>query len=414
LPALRSSRLAPVEVLKEEGGSVTAGLHKSRLANALVAAQISLSLVLLICAGLFIRSLQNAGRLDPGFDPNKVLLASYELGPAGYSREQGLVFDRQLLSKLEVLPGVESATLADFSPLSFTIHSGIVQPDDYVPRPGESMEISRALVGPNYFRTIRTTLNAGRDFSPLDAEKSQPVAIVNQAFAERYWPGRDAIGKKIKTRGQTFIIVGVARNGKYRRLVDPAEPVVFLPLFQDYDDTVIIHARVGGDPQVFALAVERTVHELNPKLPVFNVTTLRSSMQLGSVFERLAGTFAGAFGLLALLIAAVGIYGVVDYTTRQRSREIGIRMAIGAKPDDIFKLVLSQGLKLALIGLSVGLGMSIVLTRFLRSMVFGVTEMDAPTIAGVSILLCVVTLAACYVPARRAAKANLLAALRHG
>jgi ABC-type antimicrobial peptide transport system permease subunit len=196
--------------------------------------------------------------------------------------------------------------------------------------------------------------------------------------------------------------------------VYPAEPVVFLPLFQAYDDAVIIHARVGGDPQVFALAVERTVHELNPELPVFNVTTLRSSMQLGSVFERLAGAFAGAFGLIALLIAAVGIYGVVDHTTRHRTREIGVRMALGAKPNDVFKLVLSQGLKLALIGLSVGLGMSIVLTRFLRSMLFGVTEMDAPTIVGVSILLCMVTLAACYVPARWAAKANPLAALRHG
>ena len=414
LPTLRTSRLAPVEVLKEEGGSVTAGLHKSRLASALVAAQIALSLVLLICAGLFIRSLQNARRLDPGFDPNKVLLASYELGPAGYSRAQGIAFDRQLLSKLEALPGVESATLADFSPLSFTIHSDIVQPDDYVPQPGESMEISRAFVGPNYFRTIRTTLNAGRDFSSQDAENSQPVAIVNQAFADRYWSGRDAIGRKIKTGGQSFTVVGLARNGKYRRLVYPAEPVIFLPLFQAYDDALIIHARVAGNPQALASVVERTVHELNPELPVFNVTTLSSSMQLGSLFERLASAFAGAFGLLALLIAAVGIYGVVDYATRQRTREIGIRMALGAKPDDVFRLVLSQGLKLALIGLSVGLGMSLVLTPFLRSMLFGVTEMDAPTIAGVSILLCVVTLAACYVPARRAAKANPLAALRHG
>jgi len=269
-------------------------------------------------------------------------------------------------------------------------------------------------VGPNYFRTLRTPLHAGRDFSPQDAENLQPVAIVNQAFAERYWPGRNAIGRKIRTWGQSFIIVGLARNGKYRRLVYPAEPVVFLPLFQAYDDAVIIHARVGGDPQAFAAAVGRSVHELNPDLPVFNVTTLRSSMQLGSVFEMLAGAFAGAFGLLALLIAAVGIYGVVDYATRQRTREIGIRMAIGANPDNIFKLVLNQGLKLALIGLSVGLGMSIALTRLLRSMLFGVTEMDAPTIAGVSILLCAVTLAACYVPARRAAKTNPISALRHG
>lgn len=413
LPALRSSKLAPVEVLKEEAGSVSAGLHKSRLASALVAAQISLSLLLLICAGLFIRSLQNAQRLDPGFDPDQVVLASYELGPAGYSRAQGIEFDRQLISRLEALPGVESATLADFSPLSFTIHSDILQPDDYVPQLRESMEISRALVGPNYFRTLRTPLSAGRDFSPQDAENSQPVAIVNQAFAERYWPGRDAIGKKINRRGRSFTVVGVARNGKYRRLVYPAEPVFFLPLFQAYDDTVIIHVRVAGDPKAFASAVEAAVHGLNPELPLFNITTLRSSMQLGSIFERLAGAFAGAFGLLALLLAAVGIYGVVAYTTRQRTREIGVRMAIGAKPADVFRLVLSQGLRLALVGLSAGLALSLVLTRFLRGLLFGVSEMDAPTIAAVSILLCAVTLVACYVPARRAAKVSLISALRY-
>jgi predicted lysophospholipase L1 biosynthesis ABC-type transport system permease subunit len=239
------------------------------------------------------------------------------------------------------------------------------------------------------------------------------VTIVNQAFAERYWPGQDAIGKRINTRGRWFTVIGVARNAKYRRLVYPAEPVIFLPLYQVYADVIIIHARVAGDPKAFASAVERTVHELNPELPLFNVTTLRSSMQLGSVFERIAGAFAGAFGLLALLIAAVGIYGVVDYSTRRRTREIGVRMALGAKPGDVFRLVLSQGLKLALIGLSVGFALSLVVTRFLRSMLFGVTEMDALTIASVSILLCAVTLAACYVPAHRAAKVNPIVALRY-
>jgi predicted permease len=413
LPGLRASKIAPVQILKEEGGSVSAAPHKSRLTSTLVAAQISLSLLLLICAGLFVRSLHKAQQQDPGFDPDQVLLASYELGPAGYSREQGVAFDRELLSKLEALPGVESATLADFSPLSFTIHTDIVQPDGYVSQPRESMEISRALVGPNYFRAIRTALTAGRDFLSQDSETSQPVTIVNQAFAERYWPGQDAIGKRINTRGRWFTVIGVARNAKYRRLVYPAEPVIFLPLYQVYADVIIIHARVAGDPKAFASAVERTVHELNPELPLFNVTTLRSSMQLGSVFERIAGAFAGAFGLLALLIAAVGIYGVVDYSTRRRTREIGVRMALGAKPGDVFRLVLSQGLKLALIGLSVGFALSLVVTRFLRSMLFGVTEMDALTIASVSILLCAVTLAACYVPAHRAAKVNPIVALRY-
>jgi predicted permease len=357
--------------------------------------------------------LKNAQRLDPGFDPNHVLLASYELGPAGYSEAQGIAFHRQLLSKLEVLPGVESVTLADFSPLSFTIHTDYVHPDGYVPQPHESMEINRAVVGPNYFRTMRTPLIAGREFTEQDGEKSQPVAIVNQEFGDRYWPGQDAVGKRISVYGQGFTVVGVARNGKYRRLVYAPEPVVFLPLFQDYYDLVIIHARVSGDPQAYAAAVERTVHELNADLPVFGVTTLKSSMRLGSIFERVAGTFAGAFGFVALILAAVGIYGVIAYTTRQRTHEIAIRMALGARRAGVFWLVLGQGLLLTLTGLAAGIAVSLALTRYLKSVLFGVTASDLLTYAAVALLLCLVSLLACYIPARRATKVDPMVALRY-
>jgi predicted permease len=412
LPALRTSRLAPVAVLKEEAGSVSGGLHKSRLASGLVVAQISLSLLLLICAGLFTRSLQNAQRSDPGFDPNRVLLASYELGPAGYSEAAGIGFDRKLLAKLEALPGVESVTLADFSPLSFTLHADSVEPEGYVPRLHESMEIDRANAGPNYFRTMRTPLIAGRDFTPQDSEKSQPVAIVNQVLVDRYWPGQDAIGKRIRTFGQWFTVVGVARNGKYRRLIYSPEPVIFLPLFQDYRDPVIIHARVSGDPRAFAFAVERTVHEIDPDLPLFNVTTLKASMQFGSMFERIAATFVSSFGLLAMVLAAVGIYGVVAYATRQRTREIGIRMALGARQPQVLRLVLAQGFRLTLMGLAIGLGLSFALTPFLRSQLFGVTATDALTYVSVLVLLCLVALVACYIPAWRATKVDPTVALR--
>ena len=413
LPALRTSGLAPIAVLKEEAGTISGGPQKLRLSSALVVAQISLSLLLLICAGLFIRSLQNAQRLDPGFDPNHVLLASYDLGPAGYAEAQGIAFHRQVLSKLEALPGVESVTLADFSPLSFTLHTDYVHPDGYVPQPHESMEISRAVVGPNYFRTMRTPLVAGRDFTEQDGEKSQQVAIINQEFADRYWPGQDAIGKRISVYGQWSTVVGVARNGKYRRLVYAPEPVIFLPLFQDYYGLVMIHARVSGDARAYALAVEKTVHQLNADLPVFGVTILKSSMRLGSIFERIAGAFAGAFGLLALILAAVGIYGVIAYTTRQRTHEIAIRVAMGAQRGDVFRLVLGQGLLLTLAGLAVGIAVSLALTRYLKSVLFGVTATDVLTYVAVALLLCLVSLVACYIPARRATKIDPMAALRH-
>ena len=413
VPALRTSSLAPIAVLKEEAGTISGGPQKLRLSSALVVVQISLSLLLLICAGLFIRSLQNAQRQDPGFDPNHVLLASYELGPVRYSDAQGIAFHRQVLSKLEALPGAESVTLADFSPLSFTLHSDIVQADGYIPQPGESMEIDRANVGPNYFRTMRTPLIAGREFTAQDGEKSQPVAIVNQEFCDRYWPRQDPLGKRIHVWGEWHTVVGVARNGKYRRLVYAPEPVVFLPLFQDYFDLVIIHARVAGNPQAYAAAVERTVHDLNADLPVFGVTTLKSSMQMGSIFERIAGTFAGAFGLLALILAGVGIYGVIAYTTRQRTYEIAIRIAVGAQRADVFRLVLGQGLLLTLAGLAVGIGASLALTRYLKSVLFGVTATDVLTYVAVALLLCLVSLAACYIPARRATKVDPMMALRH-
>src|SRR5208337_5331628 len=189
----------------------------------------------------------------------------------------------------------------------------------------------------------------------------------NQEFCDRYWPRQNPLGKRIHMWGEWHTVVGVARNGKYRRLIYAPAPAVFLPLFQDYTDPVIIHARVSGDPQAYAAAVERTIHDLNADLPVFGVTTLKSSMQMGSIFERIAGTFAGAIGLVDLILAAVGIYGVIAYTTRQRTHEIAIRLALGAQRGNVFRLVLGQGLQLTLTGLAVGIAGSLALTRYLKS-----------------------------------------------
>jgi predicted permease len=256
-------------------------------------------------------------------------------------------------------------------------------------------------------------LIAGREITEQDTEKSQRVAIVNQAFVERYWPGQNAIGKRFKMDDEWYNVVGAVRNGKYRRLVYPPEPVFFQPLYQRYRDQVMIHARVAGDPQSYAAEVERTVHQLNADLPVFGVTTLRSSMQLGSVFERLAGTFAGAFGLLAIALAAVGIYGVIAYTTRQRTHEIAVRMALGARRAEVLRLVLGQGLRLTLTGLGLGIAISLPLTRYLKSELYGVGTSDLLTYAAVTLLLSVVSLVACYIPARRATKVEPMEALRY-
>ena len=414
-PALRSSSLPVQSVLKEEATSVSLTLHKSRLLSGLVVAQISLSLVLLVCAGLFTRSLQKAQQSDPGFEASHLLLTSYELSPAGYTRATGAAFDRQVLDRLSALPGVESVTLADFSPLSFSIHSDYLQIEGYVPQPYESMEISRAIVGPNYFRTLRTSVISGREFTAADTAESQLVAVVNQAFVDRYWPGANALGKQVTDGGDRFTVVGVARNAKYRLLTSPTEPVIYLPNYQAYSPThdTTIHLRTTGDPRTMASSVEETIHQLNPELPLFNVNPLSVTMQLGTLFGRVAATFAASFGFLAMVLAAVGVYGVVTYSTRQRAREVGIRMALGAEKGDIYRLVLGQGFRLTLAGLVVGTALGLAFTRLLKAQLFGVSETDAITFASVGLLLAVVALLACHIPARRATRVDPMVALRY-
>jgi predicted permease len=412
VPALRASRLSPMSVLKDEALNTSGGLNKSRLASGLVVAQVALSLLLLACAGLFIRSLHKAQLSDLGFDSSHVLLATFDLHPMGYTTATGMAFDRQLITRIKQLPGVQSATLADFSPLSFTIHSEGVMPEGYTPRPHESIEADRGIVGPDYLSTLRTPLLAGRDFTDQDKEDTVPVAIVNKALVDRYWPGENAIGKRIQISGRWKTVVGVAANGKYRRMIYDPAPLVFLPLTQHFQDEVILHVRSTRDPQALASAVEQTIHSMNADLPVFNVTTLKANLRIGNVFERIVVTFAGSFGLLALILAAVGIYGVVAYTTKQRTHEIGIRLALGSGKAVIFRQVIEQGMRLTLIGLTLGIVASIFLTRFLRSMLFGVGTTDLLTFVIVAAGLCVVALIACYLPARRAASVDPMQALR--
>jgi predicted permease len=329
----------------------------------------------------------------------------------GYTDKTGIEFQRQLLVRVKQLPGVQSATLADFSPLSFTVHSDGILPEGYVPRVHDDMEADRGVVGPNYLETMRTPLLAGRDFTDQDTADTLPVAIVNQALVDHYWPGQNAIGKRIQD-GRWRTVVGVVANGKYRRLIYDPTPLILMPLTQRYENEVILHVRTKGEPLAMAAAVEQAIHSLNADLPLYNVTTLKENMQAGSVFERIAVTFAGSFGLLALVLAAVGIYGVVSYTTRQRTHEIGIRIALGAGKAAIFRQVLQQGLILTIAGLSVGLVASLFLTRFVRTMLFGVGSSDLLTFSTVAVVLGVVALFACYLPARRAAAVDPMQALR--
>jgi predicted permease len=395
LPALRCASLAPAALLKEDTARASSGRRKVRLTTNLAVVQLALSLLLLTSAGLFIRGFRRAQRVDPGFKPDHVLVASFDLFPAGYTQAKGFEFDRQVLAKLGALPGVRSATLADDAPLGFTRNTEMIKLEGYVPQPREAMHVRSATVGPDYLRTMGIPLLAGREFAPQDTRDTQQVAVVNQALEDRYWPHQDAIGKRLWAEGRWFTVVGVAQNSHYDQLDEVPMPFLYLPLFQVYYQHPAILARVEGDPLAFAPAVEKAVHELNADLPVFDVDSLCSRLQVASAKQRIAGTFVGAFGLLALILATVGIYGVIAYTTRRRTHEIGIRLALGAARRDILRLVLGQGFRITLAGLVFGLLMSVTLTPLLRSQLFGVTATDALTYSSVAVLLCVVAFAAC-------------------
>jgi predicted permease len=414
LPALRASGVAPVTVLKEESGSASGGLRKARLASGLVVAQIALSLVLLVCAGLFIRSFLSAQKIDLGFNPKNVLIASYDLFTAGYSEEKGTQFDRELVAKLEALPGVQSVALSDRLP-GLSPGSTSVRPEGYVSRPNESMDTSMTIVTPKYFQTMQIPLVKGRDFTAQDNKSSQRAVIVSEAFANRYWPEQEALGKRVNSdlTHELFTVVGVARDSKMTSLSGNPAPFLYLPFYQVYRGTMIVTARVNGDPLALGKTVESTIHELNSDLVVYDVTSLELSERVASFPQHIAGTFVGTFGLLALVLAAIGIYGVTAYTTRQRTHEIGIRMALGASREDVLRLVLGHGLRLTFIGVALGLAASFALTRYLSSLLLGVTSTDALTFSTVAILLCTVALFASFIPARRAMRVDPMVALRY-
>ena len=415
LPALRSSNVAPISVLKEDTGSASGGLRKARLASGLVVAQISLSLLLLICAGLFIRSVRSAQQIYPGFNSHNVLIATYDLFTAGYTPATGMEFHRQVIAKLEAIPGVQSVALTSRVPLGFDNASTSVVPEGYVSQSNESMETQVAVVTPNYLNTLQIPLVKGRDFSSEDVKASQRVAIVSEAFVNRYWPHQEALGKQVNSdlTHEWFTVVGVTRDMKVKSLNEKPTPFLYLPLYQGYRSEMMINVRVAGDPLLAGKAVEQAVRELNSDVGVFDVVTLEKRQKFSSFPQRIAGTFVGAFGLLALVLAAVGIYGVTAYTTRQRTHEIGIRVALGASKKDIFHLVLGHGLRLTLIGVGLGLAVSFALTRYLSSLLLGVNSTDAITFSTVAAILCAVALFACFIPTRRAMRVDPMVALHY-
>lgn len=413
LPALRSSRIVPVAVLKDEAGTSSGGRHKGRLISVLVVAQIALSFLLLICGGLFIRSFHQSEKADPGFKADHVLLSTIDLFSAGYMGETGMPFQRELMRRIKDIPGVESVSFSNWSPLGFRYSYDVVKPEGYAPQKNESLSLQADRVGPDYLTTLRIPLVAGRDILATDTVDTQKVAVVNQTFAKRYWNGQNVLGRRLNMYGDWYTVVGVAKDAKYRALDEAAQPIVYRAAMQDYESMIVLYVRVKGDPNAYADAVTRAVHGLNADLPVLHQYPLSRNVETASMGTRIAGTFVGMFGLIGLALAAIGIYGLIAYSTRQRLHELGIRMALGAKRQDVFELVLRQGLRLAAIGIAIGLACSLGLTPLLRSQLYGVSSSDLMTYVSVALLLCSVALAACCLPALRAAQVEPIRVLRY-
>ena len=414
VPALQATRTNLASALNDESTRSSASRGKGWLRNGLVVAQVSLSLVLLISAGLFIRSLRKAQTFDPGFNAENVLLESVDTFLGGYTPDEGRVFFRELRRRVDEMPGVQAASLTRRIPLGFggssttTIHV-----ENYEPAEDENVFAFYNQVSPDYFRTMEIPLRSGREFSPQDIKGAPTVIIVSETMANRYWKDQQAIGKRIRLGDTWATVVGVAGDIKHRQLNERPRVFMYLALQQFYSQRVTLQVRAQGSSVEMAQAVRGEIQKLNPSLPVFNVTTLESFASGATFQHRLAGNLLGVFGLLALVLASVGIYGVLAYAVGQRTHEIGIRMAMGAQRRHILKLVFRQGAWMLGIGTAIGLAGAFALARVMSGLLFEVSAHDPLTFIATPLVLAAVALLACYLPARRATRVDPMVALRY-
>ena len=413
LPALRASHTTPVPTYKDEIGGGSS--HRSRLQSTLVIAQVALSLVSLVCAGLFIRSLEASRNADVGFTgADHVLLVSTDLHLAGVPDSQRVAVATQLLERLRAVPGVEAASLAMFSPLGFGGSNSVgVVPEGYVPQPNENLSIEYNAVGSDYFRAMGIPVVRGRGIGVGDVAGALGVAVVNERFAQRFWPGQDPIGRRFRRNGVWRTVVGVAKQGKYHSLTETAEPVVYIPLAQEARSDFDVLVRTSGDPRPLTAAVRRAFQDVNADLPFLDVRTMAEQMQAAVFVQTIGATMLAAFGAMALILSAIGIFGVLSYYVGQRTREIGLRVALGAGRREVVGMVVGRALRMVALGLAGGLVLALGAGQLLRSQLIGVGPHDPLTYLGIAVLLALVGLAAAWLPARRAARVDPMVALRY-
>ena len=417
-PAFRASRVSPSAVLRDGGHGGSGGPARQRLRGMLVVGQVAGSLVLLIVAGLMVRNLRNAQHLDLGFKSSHVLNARFAPQWAGYDKRRTEDFYRELMRRVKTIPGVESASLAFSVPMGFYFDGSRVFAEDRAAQSAEQPPtIFHNRVSPRYFDTIGIPIVRGRAFGDTDDASAPLVAIVNQTMAARLWPNQNPIGKRIRlySRGEPLIeIVGVARDSKYLAVFENSLPYLYLPLDQDLSYMRVLQLRTSGPPEYLASRLRAEIQALDPEVPVADLQTMDRAMSggVGVLIFRVGAIQAAAMGILGMALAIIGVYGVVSYGAAQRTREIGIRMALGALPADILSMILRQGVYLVIGGVVVGLGGAAAIHRVIgRYLMLGGT--DPTTFVAVTFALGAIALAACCIPARRAMRVDPMVALRH-
>jgi predicted permease len=421
-PALRASKTDLTTALKEKSARTGRRLQFS-LASALVVSQVALSMVLLTGAGLFARSLIKLQEEEVGFNRDNVLLAGIDPRLARYKPTELSALYSRLLDRLEAIPGVQSATVATYSPMSGTGRSGTITVRGYTHDPGQNMEVADILIGPSYLETLGVPLLLGRDIGPRDTPAAQKIAVVNQSFAQRFFPGQNPIGKQFyfgdeddPERSEDLEIVGVIGDVKYDSAKEEAGPTAYRPILQVQDSSAYssnLQIRSTGDAASLAPEVRQAIAEVDDKLPISGVTTLREQLKDSLDQEKLLAQLVSFFGLLALLLACIGLYGVMAHGVVRRTKEIGIRMALGAERRSIIWMVLRETLVLILIGLAIGIPVALGAGRLIASQLFGLSAADPLTLLAAALVLIGVAILAGLMPARKASRVDPLTALRY-
>jgi len=414
-PAIKSAKPDLIEVLKVGGRGGTVNWTRSPLRSMLVVSEIALALVALIGAGLFIRSMQNAQRIDPGFESEKLFMMAFDLGALHYEEGRAQEFFRAAVERAKASPGVEAATIASNFPLG-----GGLQRTVFPEGQDEASGYRGTLtllddVTPRFFETLRIPLIRGRVVNDSDRQNTVQVAVINEAMVKQFWPDTDPLGKRFHFFGEPALreVVGVVRNTVVNQIGEEPQPVIYLPIIQDFSPAVTLQVRTTGRPEAVIGTVRGQLQSLDTNVAITNVQTIHEIMRQGLWAPRMGAGLLTVFGGLALILAAVGVYGVLSYSVSQQTREIGIRMSLGAQQGQVLRMVIGQGFRLAITGLGLGLLAALGLTRVLSSLLFGVSAHDPVTFGGVSLVLVSAAILACYIPARRATRVDPIVALRY-